>query len=133
MSNAVQIDPKVLATAEKIEAKRAEKEVKMRERIAERYPHALVDTLQYDESANKWKCNITCQETGNTDRVVYTSDLFQVKYCEEVAKRMKAEKRAERQEEIKEAQAFLRSKKELSEEAQEAKELAELEDEDNDS
>ena len=93
-------------TPEQIAIKAAEKAeasmVKRKAEIVKNYPHALVDTLTFDEAAGnggKFKVQIRCVECGNEDRWVYTSDLFQVNRCtacsEAAAKAKKAAKRAE--------------------------------------
>ena len=93
-------------TPEQIAAKAAQKAeasmVKRKAEIVKNYPHALVDTLTFDEAAGnggKFKVQIRCVECGNEDRWVYTSDLFQVKTCtacsEAAAKAKKDAKKAE--------------------------------------
>lgn len=62
-----------------------------------KYPHAIKDSLRYDASARKFQVRITCVECGDTNRWVYTSDLFQVSTCKVCADKAKAAKRASKQ------------------------------------
>ncbi len=73
--------------------------------FTEKYPHAIAGTLRFDESANKQKMKIKCEECGDTNREVYTSDLFQVKVCLECAKKKRAASRKKKEEETAEATA----------------------------
>jgi hypothetical protein len=71
--------------------------------IASRYPHAIRGTLQ-DHSDGKWAgkrtTEIKCAERGcKARRRVATSDLFQVRKCEEHTAADRAARRAERRKE----------------------------------
>lgn len=82
-----------------LQKKEAERMDKMRKEIASRYPHAIVSTLRWAPEAKKFQCQIKCVISGNTDRWVYTSDLFQVKMCVvEADKAKKAAKTAKKAE-----------------------------------
>lgn len=111
MDTAQEVSPEVIALAQKIQAKREVKFAEMKEEISERHPHALVDTLVYDEAAKKYKCRIQCTETGDESRWVFTSDLHQVDVSTEVSEKRKADKKAKKNEELKAARAFLASRK----------------------
>ena len=104
------IDPKLQALAEKLLATREKKQEKMVSTIRAKYPHAIVDTLSYDQEARKWECAITCVVCGDDGRHVYTSDLFQINKCdkcsEEAAKAAKLQKKLE----LKAALELLKSK-----------------------
>lgn len=110
---AVEIDPKVLAAAKALIAKREVQLEEIRENLS-KYPHALADTLEYDEVAKKFKVRIRCIVTGDESRWVYTSDLHQVQHCKAVADKLKAErltnKKGERQEAMKLAREFIAKK-----------------------
>lgn len=84
---------RVLAEAKKIAARKEREFVEMVERIQGLHPHAITDSLAFDEGAKKWKCRITCVVTGNTERWVFTSDLHQVDVCLAVAEERKSAKR----------------------------------------
>jgi len=60
--------------------------------ILAKYPHAIKGTMQFDEVANKQsiEAKLAC---GHRDRV-YTSDLFQIKRCENCKKIVVKEKLA---------------------------------------
>lgn len=87
---------KVAPTIAEIEAKlavTAQKKLEaVRANVIKKYPHALPDTLVYDETVSKYKCQIKCTKTGDTSRWVYTSDLWQVTMCEEAAKADRSER-----------------------------------------
>lgn len=105
------IDPKILALAEILQAKKDKEAVKRRGAIAAKYPHAIAETLCFDPTHNKWKCRIRCLKTKDESRWVFTSDLWQVKYCEKVAKEMQAEARKQKNADVKEAMALLKSQR----------------------
>jgi hypothetical protein len=111
---AVEVDPKVLAVAKALIAKREAQLDKIRENVA-KYAHAIVDSLEFDEVARKFKVRIRCVTTGDETRWVYTSDLHQVQHCKAVADQLKAErltsKKGERKEALKLAREMLLSKK----------------------
>ena len=105
-------------TPEQIAAKAAQKAeasmVKRKAEIVKNYPHALVDTLTFDEAAGnggKFKVQITCTECGNTERWVYTSDLFQVTTCTGCSTEAAKAKKAAKREELKEARALVKANK----------------------
>jgi hypothetical protein len=96
-------DEKVLAKAQKEAQKRLEK---VKANIA-KYPHAVVDTLTFDEQAQKYKVQIRCTKTGQIGRWVYTSDLHQVTMSEPAqAEDRKLKQAAKRAEEKKVRQAI---------------------------
>lgn len=65
--------------------------VEAEKKLREKYPHVIPGTLQLPaEGSRKRSCEIACQEPGcKARRRVYTSDLFQVKYCVQHSKRRK--------------------------------------------
>jgi hypothetical protein len=65
--------------------------------IMEQYPHVIEGSLGLDAVANKQFVEITCtmRDCAN-ERRVFTSDLFQVKVCEEHKKAQRAAKKDER-------------------------------------
>lgn len=65
----------------KLEQKLEREGIKRQLSIASKYPHAMLDTLTFDGSVNKYACNIHCTLCGDESRKVYTSDLFQVNVC----------------------------------------------------
>jgi hypothetical protein len=103
-----EISPNVIELAKKLQANREKREAQMREAIAAKHPHALPDTLTFDESAKKYKVQIECTETGEKGRWVYTSDLHQVDVSIEISEKRKSEKKAKKAEELKAARALLR-------------------------
>lgn len=111
MDTQTEVSPEVIALAQKIQAKRAERFLEMQKEISEKHPHALAETLTYDEAAKKYKCRIICAETGDESRWVFTSDLHQVDVSLEVSEKRKAEKKAKKNDELKMARAFLASRK----------------------
>ena len=72
------------------------KKVKPTVNLAEKYPHALVDTLTKDPELKKSKVRIKCVVCGDTSRWVYTSDLFQVKMCKKCSDEVKEVVKAKR-------------------------------------
>lgn len=88
---------KVMAEAQKLLAKR-EKEMADRKKNLSKYPHAIVESLQFGKpgevNPTKYAVRIKCVVSGDTTRWVYTSDLFQVNMCEAEAKKAKAAKTA---------------------------------------
>lgn len=112
MDSATQeVSPEVIKLAQKIQAKREARFAEMQEEISTKHPHALVDTLVFDEGAKKYKVQIRCTETGKEGRWVFTSDLHQVNVCEEISEQRKTEKKAKKGAELKAARAFLASRK----------------------
>lgn len=62
--------------------------------VEAKYPHVIKGTVRFDASANKQKATITCSMDGcSTKRDVFTSDLFQVRVCEEHKKAERKEAR----------------------------------------
>lgn len=82
-----------------LQKKEAERMEKLRKDTKAKHSHALTETLCWDPIAKKFKCRIKCIVSGNTDRWVYTSDLFQVKMCvveaDKAKKTAKTKKKAE--------------------------------------
>ena len=75
-----------------------------------KYPHMIKGSLGFDEVAEKQTARITCTHPGcDNERTVFTSDLFQVKVCEDHKKAQRAQARKARAEEGKKALALLRS------------------------
>lgn len=108
----------VVAQAQKILAKQEASKAKRIEHIRNTYPHADADTLEFDPVANKWSCEIRCQyvdpQTGEMcgkRRRVFTSDLFQVRMCEEHSKLEKAAKRSAKQDLLKKAMQAIKEGK----------------------
>ena len=66
--------------------------------IATKYPHAIADSLAYDESAKRWGVEIVCEACGDESRHVHTSDLWQVKLCHSCKAELDTVKKAERAE-----------------------------------
>lgn len=117
-TEATELPPAVVAQAQKILQKQEASKAKRIEHIRNTYPHADADTLEFDPVANKWSCEIKCQyvdpQTGEMcgkRRRVFTSDLFQVKMCEEHSKLEKAAKRQAKQDLLKTAMAAIKSGK----------------------
>ena len=108
-SNAT-IDPKVQAQAEKILAAQQKAMESRKADYAKKYPHVDVSTLEFDPDANKYFANIKCVKCGKT-RKVFSSDFFQVTTCTECTKLAKADKKAAKDEELKEAMALLAARK----------------------
>lgn len=75
-----------------------------------KYPHMVKGSLSFDEGAEKQTAEIECTVPGcGATRRVFTSDLFQVKVCEDHKKESRKAARAARREEGKRALALLRS------------------------
>jgi len=72
------LQEKAVEAAQKAALKRIKK---VRENISAKYPHADVDTLTFDETAQKYRVQIICEECG-ARRWTFTSDLFQIKLCD---------------------------------------------------
>ena len=109
MGSNVEVSEAVLATAEKILAKQEAASKARREEITTKYPNADVETLEFDQAANKYSVEIICG--CGARRRVYTSDLFQVKLCVECAKKAKAAKTAAKKAELAEATALVKARK----------------------
>jgi len=69
---------KAVEAAQKAALKRLKK---VRDNVLDKYEHADVDTLEFDESANKYRVQIICTQCG-ARRWTFTSDLFQIKLCD---------------------------------------------------
>ena len=70
--------------------------------IFAKYAHAVPGTLQYDAVANKQRVEIECTIDGcDTRRTVFTSDLFQVRVCEDHKKAARKQRRKDKQAELK--------------------------------
>lgn len=110
MENTQVVSPEVLAQAQKILAKKEAAGAKRVENLA-KYAHALVETLRFDAISNKYSVNIKCVKCGNTERVVHTSDLFQVDTCTACSAEAKKEARASKKAELKAAMDLIRSGK----------------------
>ena len=100
---------KMLAAAVKSEGKSRRKSAA---EIEAEYPHVVKGSMRFDPVANKQRVTITCTQAGcSTKRDVFTSDLFQVRVCED---HKKAERKANRDaqkallEEFKKKQAELK-------------------------
>ena len=111
MGASTTIDPKVQAQAEKILAAQQKAMEGRKADIAKKYPHVQIETLDFDPVANKYFAMITCVKCGNKTRKVFSSDFFQVKTCTECTKLAKADKKAAKSEELKEALALLAARK----------------------
>lgn len=103
------LDEATKAEFQRLKLAEAKKRAKHRECV-QKYPHAIKETLRYDESAKKNKVRIKCVSCGDTSRWVYTSDLFQVKHCKDCRSKVRA--------------AIKREKAELQKKALEAYEAA---------
>ena len=104
------IDPKVQAQAEKILAAQQKAMDGRKADIAKKYPHVDVSTLGFDPVANKYFALVKCVKCGKT-RKAYSSDFFQVKTCVDCSKLAKADRKAAKVEELKEAMALLAARK----------------------
>lgn len=70
-----------LASEEKKEEAKV-KAAKKPDDMGKKYPHALMESRRLDVQAKKQQVRIRCTTCGDTNRWVYTSDLWQVKICE---------------------------------------------------
>jgi hypothetical protein len=89
----------------------AERLAKQKAELAAKYPHAKVDTLQFDTAAGnggKFKVQIKCT-CGDETRWVYTSDLFQVKLCAACGSEAKKAKKEAKKAELKAALELIKS------------------------
>lgn len=81
--------------------------------ILSRYPHALPGTLRFEDEgkhAGKQTVLIACSESGcKAQRRVATSDLFQIRFCEEHAKASRKAAQAEKREIAKAAKAAVKA------------------------
>ncbi len=112
--NTTQAPAPVAVSTKKSEAQiAADKLAKVRKNVTENYPHALVDTLTWDAVYGKYKCKIRCVVSGNEDRWVFTSDLFQVNMCEAEATKAKKAKKALAKAEIAAARAEIKARAEV--------------------
>lgn len=101
--------PEVIALAEKLLAKKEKENAKRRDRIAEKYPFAQAETVEYDEVAKKYVVVVTCVKCGN-EHSRYTQDLAQTKgICPECKKEADAEKRSEKNALVKKAMDLIRN------------------------
>ena len=105
------VDPKILALAEKLLAKKEVQAEKRMENLAEKYPHADPSTIQFDPAAGKFSVVITCTLCGEKGRRVFTSDLFQVKTCVACSELAKKEARTAKKAELKAAMELIRSQR----------------------
>lgn len=111
MSTQTEVSPRIQELAKKLLEKQRKQAETMKKEIAEKHPHALVETLVYDESKKKWKCRIRCTKTGDESRWVYTSDLHQVDVSEAMQDERAKSKREKRQADLKAAREYLASQK----------------------
>lgn len=62
--------------------------------LLKKYPHMKEGSLVFNEKMNKQQVTIVCSHPGcENERVVYTSDLFQVSMCDEHRKEAAKAKR----------------------------------------
>lgn len=106
-----EVPVRIQELAKRLLEKRSRQATEMQKEIAGKHPHALPETLQYDDEKRKWKCRVKCTETGDESRWAYTSDLHQVDVCEAVQDKRAKAKRGQRQADMKAARAYLASKK----------------------
>lgn len=107
MSTETVVNPRVQELAKKLLEKQKRRADTIRQEIAEKHPHALPETLVFDNEKSKWKCRIKCTESGDESRWVYTSDLHQVDVSEAVQEERAKAKRGQRQADLKEARKLL--------------------------
>lgn len=121
MSTAAPVSPKVSTVAakpvveidkkaqmlQKMEKQQEKKLDKVKENI-KKYSHALVDTVEFDSTANKYHAQIKCINCGKEGRWVYTSDLHQVKHCEDCQTLDRKAKATEKRQQEKEAREHLK-------------------------
>lgn len=91
-------------TAKKVKQPKTPEE--MIKALRERYPdHNIIDdSLQFNEAKSKYSVEIVCQHKGcNNKRRVFTSDLFQVKLCEDHTKEARRQKRKAKRNAMKDA------------------------------
>lgn len=70
---------------------------KTEDEIRKEYPQVVEGSLRWNESAGKQEVEITCMHDGcDEPRTVFTSDLFQVRMCNEHRKEQRAEARKAR-------------------------------------
>ena len=63
--------------------------------IEAKYPHAVPNTLRFNEVAKKQECDVRCQHPGcDVVFVKFTSDLWQVNMCDEHKKEQAKAKKA---------------------------------------
>ena len=105
---AVSEKDKQAAMLEKMEKAEQKKLLKIRENVKQ-YQHALLDTLTFDSTANKYKVRIKCAKTGDTNRWVYTSDLHQVNMCEAAQADERKVKQAQKRSDEKAAREHLKA------------------------
>lgn len=99
---------KVLEIAQRMLNKRAEKLAHNKAEIASKYPHALVDTLVFDETTQKYKLQIRCTECGDQRRWLFTSDLHQTRFCDTCTERYKKAKKELRKAQIYQARMLIK-------------------------
>jgi hypothetical protein len=91
-----------------------------------KYPHVVTGSVRFDAVANKQKATIRCMHSGcGKTRDVFTSDLFQVRVCEE---HKKAERKASKDAQKALLEAFKAKQAELKAPEAEAEAEAEVAD-----
>ncbi len=96
-ATAAQVEAAQAAIAKKTDRIAAKRD-KMLANISEKYPHAIADSLAYDEKAKRWGVEIVCENCQDDTRHVHTSDLWQVKLCLSCKAELDVIKKAERAE-----------------------------------
>ena len=81
----------------KVKSTRVSKSKRMNEKaLKAKYPGVIVGTLVHDEITGKQHVEILCAKKGcKVERIVATSDLFQVRYCPEHTLTERRARRAE--------------------------------------
>lgn len=89
------LDPATAARLEKLLEKQEQEMTARREAIRKEYPKADADTLVFDETAKKFKVQISCEVCG--EKVwKFTSDLHQSTSCAACRETVLKNRRAER-------------------------------------
>ena len=107
---ATEAKAETVATVAKPPVVKAEKKVETKEdklkAIRAKYPNQKItdNSLEFNEDKQKLSVEITCQHPGcNSKRKVFTSDLFQVRFCEKHIKQARKQARKEKREAAREA------------------------------
>ncbi len=105
------IDEAKAAKMAKLDSKKSKN--KTEEELLEKYPHAVAGSHGFDEAANKFYMNVACQTDGCDElRRTYTSDLFQIRHCDD---HRKEARKLRKEQERKEYEAFKREREDRDE------------------
>jgi hypothetical protein len=108
----LEVTPELLVLARKEQEKQAKRINAARINAASYGSWVKPETIEMDESANKLRVECTCTKTG-VSFWSYTSDLFQIGgLCPAERAKIRNAKKSDRKQALKDAAAYLASKKE---------------------